>query len=102
MKFLKSCSYIENKKDYWYPNAILVMRDTDQLNRIKMALWPTHRMNHQNMIERHNRRSLLLEEVIKTVKELGIEYQLYPLDVNIKNMSDVNFTRMPSTWTSHS
>lgn len=54
------------------------------------------------MIERHNRRSLLLEEIIKTVKELGIEYQLYPLDVNIKNMSDVNFTRMPSTWTSPS
>ncbi|KAL8115789.1 mechanosensitive ion channel protein 6-like [Apium graveolens] len=98
----KILSYIENKKDYWYPNAVLVTRDIDQLNRIKMALWPTHRMNHQNMIERHNRRSLLLEEIIKTVKELGIEYQLYPLDVNIKNMSEVNFTRMPSTWTSPS
>lgn len=98
----KILSYIENKKDYWYPNAILVTRDTDQLNRIKMALWPTHRMNHQNMIERHNRRSLLLEEILKTIKELGIEYQLYPLDINIKNMSDINFTRMPSTWTSPS
>ncbi|KAK1394844.1 Mechanosensitive ion channel protein [Heracleum sosnowskyi] len=96
----KILSYIENKKDYWYPNAILIVRDMDQLNRIKMNLWPTHKMNHQNMIERHNRRSLLVEEILKIVKELGIEYQLYPLDINIKNMSDVNFTRMPSTWSS--
>lgn len=101
-EFLNSCSYIENKKDHWYPNAILVTRDTDQLNRIRMSLWPTHKMNHQNMIERYNRRSLLVEEILKTVKELGIEYQLYPLDINVKNMADITSTRMPSTWTSPS
>ncbi|WOH03820.1 hypothetical protein DCAR_0623220 [Daucus carota subsp. sativus] len=98
----KILSYIENKKDHWYPNAILVTRDTDQLNRIRMSLWPTHKMNHQNMIERYNRRSLLVEEILKTVKELGIEYQLYPLDINVKNMADITSTRMPSTWTSPS
>lgn len=67
-----------------------------------MSLWPTHKMNHQNMIERYNRRSLLVEEILKTVRELGIEFQLYPLDVNVKNMSDIISTRMPSTWTSPS
>lgn len=93
------CSWIENKKDHWYANPQLVMRNMEDLHKIKMSLWPTHKMNHQNQVERYNRRSLLVEEIVRIVKELDIEYLLYPIDINIKNNTPlITSSRMPTTW----
>ncbi|KAM7258214.1 hypothetical protein ACFE04_013955 [Oxalis oulophora] len=77
-------SYIENKKDHWYPTPLIIIRDLDELNRLRIAVWLTHRMNHQNMGERYSRRSMLIEEMIKIFKELDIQYRLYPIDVNVR------------------
>lgn len=72
------CSYIDNKKDHWYSNPIIVTRDLVDLNKIKMSLWPTHKMNHQNAVERYQRRGLLVEQIVKIVKEMDIDHLLYP------------------------
>ncbi|KAM7252518.1 hypothetical protein ACFE04_024401 [Oxalis oulophora] len=94
----KIASYIENKKDHWYPAPTIVLRDVDQLNMIRIAVWMTHRMNHQNMGERFMRRSLLLDELIKIFRELDIQYRLYPIDINVRNMP-LNSNQAPVTST---
>lgn len=92
-------SFIENKSDHWYPAPMIVVRDVEDMNRLKLSLWPSHRMNHQDMGERWVRRALVVEEMIKVFRELDIEYRLLPLDVNVRNMPALSTSRLPSTWT---
>ncbi|CAN8288106.1 unnamed protein product [Cochlearia groenlandica] len=80
-------SYMENKKDHWHPSPRTVFRDMSGLNSVKIAMWPVHKMNHQNMGERYIRRGHLLEEIGRSCREFDIEYRLYPLNINIKSMS---------------
>ncbi|KAK6118841.1 hypothetical protein DH2020_047408 [Rehmannia glutinosa] len=47
------------------------------------------RMNHQDMGERWARRALLVEEMVKTFRDLDIEYRLLPMDVNVRNMPPI-------------
>ncbi|KAF2583089.1 hypothetical protein F2Q68_00006862 [Brassica cretica] len=44
-------SYVDNKKDHWHPSPMMVFRDMCGLNSVKIAMWPTHKMNHQDMGE---------------------------------------------------
>lgn len=81
-----SCSYIDNKKDHWYPAPMIVFLSMDDMKSIKIAVWLTHRMNFQDMGERFIRRGLLLEEVGKICRELDIEYRLYPHSIHIRSM----------------
>ncbi|KAJ9553956.1 hypothetical protein OSB04_018001 [Centaurea solstitialis] len=92
-------SYVENKSDHWQPGPMIVMRDVDDLNRLKISIWLSHRMNFQDMGERWTRRALLLEELIKIFKDLDIEYRMLPLDVNVRNIPSLDSNRLPSTWT---
>ena len=78
---------------------MVVVTDVEDMKKMKMSLWVTHRMNHQEMEERWARRNLLLGEMIKVFKELDIEYRVLPLDVNIRNMSPLVSNRLPSNWT---
>lgn len=91
--------YIDNKSDHWYPAPMIVMRDVDDLNRIKFSLWLSHRMNHQDMGERWVRRSLLVEEMVKIFRDLDIEYRMLPMDVNVRNLPPLVSDRLPSNWT---
>ncbi|VVA95768.1 unnamed protein product [Arabis nemorensis] len=79
-------SYIEGKKDHWYPAPMIVFKDMESLNSVKIAVWLTHRMNHQDMGEKWARRSQLVEEIAKICRELDIEYRLFPLDINVRTM----------------
>ncbi|KAM2491106.1 hypothetical protein PS1_042810 [Malus domestica] len=88
--------YIEDKKDHWYDAPMLIMRDVEELNKLKISVWLTHKMNHQDMLERWHRRSLLIEEMIKVFRELDIEYRLLPLDVNIRAMPSSTSNKFPS------
>ncbi|KAL5140275.1 Mechanosensitive ion channel protein 6 [Glycine soja] len=92
-------SYIDNKKEHWYPSPLIVYRDYDQLNMVRLAIWPTHRMNFQDMGERFVRRSLLLEEMIKIFRELDINYRLLPMDINVR-ATPTTSDRLPPSWTS--
>jgi hypothetical protein len=44
------------------------------------------------------RRELVLQEMIKVLKDLDIEYRMLPLDVNMRNAPPLHSTRMPTTW----
>jgi len=91
------CSYCENKKEHWYPSPIVVVRDYHQLNVVKMAIWPNHKMNFQDQGERYIRRSLLLEELLKIFRELDLNYRLLPMDINVRALP-TSSERLPPSW----
>nr|XP_043607095.1 mechanosensitive ion channel protein 6-like [Erigeron canadensis] len=92
-------NYIEKKCEHWQPDPMIVTRDVEDMNRIKMSIWLSHRMNFQDMGERWVRRALLVEEMIKIFKDLDIEYRMLPLDVNVRNLPGLASNRLPSNWT---
>jgi mechanosensitive ion channel protein 4/5/6/7/8/9/10 len=65
---------------------------------VKVAIWPTHRMNFQDMGERYIRRSLLIEELMKIFRDLDIQYRLMPLDINVRALPTTS-DRLPASWT---
>ncbi|CAL5432978.1 unnamed protein product [Camellia sinensis] len=89
-------SYVESKKDHWYPSPLVVPMDLVGLNDLKLSVWLRHRMNHQDMSEKWLRRAFVIEEMIKIFKELDMEYRLLPLDINIRNMPPISFTCCPN------
>lgn len=93
------CRYFENRSDHWYPAPLIVIRDVEDMNRLKWTIWPFHTINHQDMGERWSRRALLVEEMVKIFRELDIEYRLLPHDVIVRNMPPLISTRLPPTWT---
>ncbi|KAJ6314335.1 hypothetical protein OIU78_017913 [Salix suchowensis] len=92
-------SYIESKRDHWYPSPMIIFKDVEDLTRVRVAVWVTHRMNHQDMGERFVRRSLLLDEMMKIFRELDIQYRLLPLDINVRALPPVMSDRLPASWT---
>ncbi|KAH6777086.1 Mechanosensitive ion channel family protein [Perilla frutescens var. hirtella] len=94
----KIITYIESKPDYWYTQPSVVLMNIEQLHMLKLSVWLRHKMNHQNMGDRWKRRALLVEEMVKILKELDIEYRLYPLDINVRAMPQITSTRIPPGW----
>ncbi|KAF7055937.1 hypothetical protein CFC21_063404 [Triticum aestivum] len=90
--------YINSKKDHWYPGAMVVLRDVDDTNKLKVSIWLRHTLNFQDMGMRFVRRELVLQEMIRVLRDLDIEYRMLPLDVNVRNATLLQSTRMPTTW----
>ncbi|PIN10746.1 hypothetical protein CDL12_16659 [Handroanthus impetiginosus] len=40
--------YVDNRADHWYPAPMIVMRDVEDMNRLKFSVWLSHKMNHQD------------------------------------------------------
>lgn len=80
------CSYIEGNKAHWSPSPMFVFKDVEELNRLRLAVWLSHRMNHQDSGERWARRSVLVEQVVKVCQELDIQYRLLPIDINVHSL----------------
>ncbi|URE40999.1 Late embryogenesis abundant protein [Musa troglodytarum] len=91
--------FMANKKEHWYPNPSVVLRDVDDMNRLRISIWMRHRINFQDMGEKWARRELVVQEMIKVLREFDIEYRMLPIDVNLRTMAVVDSTRLPSTWT---
>ncbi|GLU04640.1 hypothetical protein SLE2022_217780 [Rubroshorea leprosula] len=82
----KIIQYIQSKEEHWQKNPTVALKDVEDMNKLKFMVWSKHRMNYQNMMDRWVRRGLLMEEMIKVFRDLGIEYRLLPLDVNVHKM----------------
>ncbi|KAM0942317.1 putative mechanosensitive ion channel MscS, LSM domain superfamily [Dioscorea sansibarensis] len=90
--------FIEDRKEHWYPGPSVVLKDVDDMNRLKISIWLRHRINYQNMGERWARRELVVQEMIKVLRELEIEYRMLLFDVNLRQMPSLSSNRLPSTW----
>ncbi|KAF3327983.1 mechanosensitive ion channel protein 6-like protein [Carex littledalei] len=92
--------FMENKKEHWYPGPMVVLRDVEDSNKLSVSIWMRQRINYQDMGMRFERRELVVQEMIRVLRELDIEYRMLPVDVNVRNLPPVNSARLPSTWSS--
>ncbi|CAN4128384.1 unnamed protein product [Withania somnifera] len=75
--------YLERTPQYWHPNHSVVVKEIENMNKIKMALFFNHSMNFQNFGEKNRRRTELILEMKKMFDELNIKYDLPPQEVHL-------------------
>ncbi|GAB2291874.1 hypothetical protein Dimus_026125 [Dionaea muscipula] len=75
--------YLESKKQHWRPIHSLVVKEIEDMNKMKMCLYVNHTINFQNVTEKNSRRCDLLMELKKIFEDLGIKYHLLPQEVYI-------------------
>ncbi len=84
MVLFKIFRYLESKPQHWCPGHNVVVKEIENVNKMKMALIVTHTINFQNYGDRNSRRSELILELKKNFEELGIKYQLLPQEVHLR------------------
>ena len=78
--------YLERNPQYWHPNHGLVVKELEDVNKIKMGLNVTHTMNFQEFGEKTKRRTELVMELKKIFEELNIRYNLLPQGIHLRHI----------------
>nr|KYP45590.1 Uncharacterized protein At5g12080 family [Cajanus cajan] len=78
--------YPEKNPQYWHPNRDLLVKEIEDVNKIKMGVYVTHTMNFQEFGEKGKRRTELMMEIKKIFEELNIRYNLLPQGVHLGHM----------------
>ncbi|KAL9244617.1 hypothetical protein vseg_018378 [Gypsophila vaccaria] len=94
-------TYIEHKREHWYPTPLIILKDAEGLHILRIAVWLQHRMNHQDMGERYVRRALLIEECVKIFREMDVEFRMYPINVNVTSMPPLSYAQSTSPMRSN-
>ncbi|KAJ0090608.1 hypothetical protein Patl1_13550 [Pistacia atlantica] len=76
-------AYLESKPQHWRPGHSVVVKDIEDVNKMKMGLYVTHTINFQNYGDKNSRRSELVLELKKIFEELNIRYHLLPQEVQV-------------------
>ncbi|KAJ8650584.1 hypothetical protein MRB53_003607 [Persea americana] len=84
--------YIDGKSKHWQSKHHVVVKDIENVNKMKIVLFVTHTINYQNYIEKLNRRSELVLELKKIFEVLGIKYNLLPQQVHLNEIRMVSAT----------
>lgn len=63
----------------------MVVKEIENVNKIKFALYCNHTMNFQEFEEKNRRRTELMIELKRIFEELNIEYNLLPQKVHLGN-----------------
>ncbi|CAM8970201.1 unnamed protein product [Rhodiola kirilowii] len=79
--------YLERNPQHWHPNFNLVVKEIENVNKIKVALYFNHTMNFQEYGEKVKRKTELILELKKIFEELGIKYDLLHQEVLLSNPS---------------
>ncbi|KAL9226902.1 hypothetical protein vseg_002661 [Gypsophila vaccaria] len=79
--------YLEQNPVIWHPSHSLVVKEIENINKIKMVLFFNHTMNFQDYREKSRRRSELVLEMKNIFDSLEITYHLLPQEVLLSNMS---------------
>ncbi|CAK7341747.1 unnamed protein product [Dovyalis caffra] len=82
--------YIESKPKHWNPKHTLLVREIENVNKMKLTLCVLHTMNHQNYGEKSTRRSELVFELKKIFDNLGIKCHLLPQQVHLTNVNTIS------------
>ncbi|GLT45010.1 hypothetical protein SLA2020_188760 [Shorea laevis] len=75
--------YLKESSEFWQPEHSVVVKDFDDVNKIKMAFYFTHKMNFQNYVKRNARRSDLILELKTVLEDLHIKYHMLPLQAQL-------------------
>ncbi|XP_056166700.1 mechanosensitive ion channel protein 10-like [Syzygium oleosum] len=76
-------TYLESKPEYWMEAHSIVVKEIEDVNKLKMGLYVTHTINFQNPRDRNSRRSELVLELKRIFEEVGIKYRLLPQEVQV-------------------
>ncbi|KAG5232945.1 mechanosensitive ion channel protein [Salix suchowensis] len=87
--------YIESKPKHWNPKHSLLVKEIENVNKMKLTLSVVHTMNHQNYGEKSSRRSELVFELKKIFDNLGIKYHLLPRQVHLTHVNMIDNGGMP-------
>ncbi|CAB4288181.1 unnamed protein product [Prunus armeniaca] len=90
-------SYLDGKTQHWRPTHSVVVKDIEDVNKMKMALYVTHTINFQNYGDKSSRRSELVLELKKIFEDLGIKYHLLPQEVHLRYVGPPT-SELPPTW----
>ncbi|CAN1143586.1 Mechanosensitive ion channel protein 10 [Linum perenne] len=80
-------TYIESKPKYWNPKHSVLVKEIENVDKMKLLLCVQHTMNHQNYGEKSSRRSELVFELKRIFDNLGIKYHLLPQLVQIAQLN---------------
>ncbi|XP_009340447.2 mechanosensitive ion channel protein 10 [Pyrus x bretschneideri] len=89
--------YLDSKTQHWRPAHSVVVKDIEDVNKMKMALYVTHTINFQNYGDKTSRRSDLIFELKKIFEDLGIKYHLLPQEVHLRYVGS-SAAELPPTW----
>ncbi|KAH9607448.1 hypothetical protein KSS87_019345 [Heliosperma pusillum] len=78
--------YIDKNPHIWHPTHNLVVKEIENINKIKMALFFNHTMNFQDYPEKSRRRTELVLEMKTIFDSLEITYNLLPQEVLLSNI----------------
>lgn len=78
--------YLEKTPQLWHPNHSVVVKEIENVNKLKMALFCNHTMNFQEFGEKNKRRTELVIEIKKIFEELNIKYYLLPQQVHLSHI----------------
>lgn len=76
--------YLEKNPQHWHPNHSVVVKEIENINEIKMAVFFNHTMNFQDFPEKNRRRTELVLEMKRIFEELSIRYDLLPQEVHLR------------------
>lgn len=82
----KNIRYIDSKPQYWRPAHTIQVKEIENVDKLKMALYVNHTINFQNYGDKSSRRTELILELKRIFEELAIKYHMLPLEVHIRNV----------------
>ncbi|XLR57722.1 hypothetical protein HN51_012066, partial [Arachis hypogaea] len=85
--------YLESKPQHWGPNHSVVVKDIENVDKMKMGLNVNHTINFQNYGDKSSRRSELLLELKKILEDIKIKYHLLPQEVHLSYVNSENSTK---------
>lgn len=68
--------YIDEKPNHWHSDHLITVKEIEDENKLKMAVYCMHTMNFQDLREKNKRRTELVMEIKKIFEELNVKYTL--------------------------
>ncbi|XP_047324163.1 mechanosensitive ion channel protein 10-like [Impatiens glandulifera] len=75
--------YLEKNPHHWHPFHNVVVKEIENVNKIKIGFYFNHTMNFQQYGEKLRRKSDLMLEMKNIFEQLNIQYNLLPQDVHM-------------------
>ncbi|KAK9120408.1 hypothetical protein Syun_018025 [Stephania yunnanensis] len=80
-------AYIKSKPKHWNPKHSLLVKEIENVDKMKLTLSVLHTINHQNYGEKNIRRSELVLELKKIFENIGIKYHVLPQEIHLTQIS---------------
>ncbi|CAO2816638.1 unnamed protein product [Amaranthus hypochondriacus] len=78
--------YVEQTPQYWHPEHSLVIKEIENVNKMKMAIFFTHTMNFQDLVAKGQRKTEFILELKTIFDDLEISYHLLPQEIHLTKM----------------